>query len=103
MTASAYDGLELYERPPGGRFGPRTILFEASANNTVIALRPGGAAAIAWQNTPGGDVIAVVRDGPAPFGPPIDVLEPPERASGGSAGVIFWLATAVLRRSPATR
>ncbi len=89
VTASAYDGLELYERPPGGRFGPRTILFEASANNTVIALRPGGAAAIAWQNTPGGDVSAVVRDGPAPFGPPIDVLEPPEPESGGSGSSVF--------------
>jgi len=39
VTTSAYDGLELYERPPGGRFGPRMILFEASANNMVIARR----------------------------------------------------------------
>ena len=84
VAAAAYNGLELYERPPGGRFGPRTILFEASANNTVIALRPGGAAAIAWQNTIGEDVIAVVRDGPVPFGPPVRVLDPTESDFGGS-------------------
>jgi hypothetical protein len=89
VTVSAYDGLELYERPPGGRFGPRTILFEGSAHNQVIALRPGGAAAIAWQNTPGEDVIAVVRDGPAPFGPPIRVLDPPEPDFGDSGAIAF--------------
>jgi hypothetical protein len=87
VTASAYDGLELYERSPGGRFGRPTILFEGSASNTVIALRPGGAAAIAWQNMPGVDVIAVVRDGPVPFGTPIRVSEarPPKFGSSASS------------------
>ncbi len=83
VTANGYDGLEVYERPPGGDFGSRTIVFEASANNMTIALRSGGAAVIAWQNSIGEDVIAVVRDSAAPFGEPIRVLEPPPPETGG--------------------
>jgi hypothetical protein len=76
VTVSGYDGLELYERPPGGEFGERMVVFEGSADNTAIALRSGGAAAIAWQNTVGEDVFAVVREGAVPFGSPIPVLNP---------------------------
>jgi hypothetical protein len=89
VTASGYEGLEVYERPPGGDFGPRTIPYEASAENTTIVLRPSGAAVIAWQNTPGEDVIAVVRDGAVPFGEPIRVLEPPPPDTGGDSGGSF--------------
>jgi hypothetical protein len=88
VTASGYDGLEVYERPPGGEFGPPAIPYEAAAGNTTIALRPGGAAVIAWQNTPGEDVIALVRDGAVPFGEPIRVLEPPRPQFGRSTHAI---------------
>jgi hypothetical protein len=88
VTASGYDGLEVYERPPGGEFGPPAIPYEAAAGNTTIALRPGGAAVIAWQNTPGEDVIALVRDGAVPFGEPIRVLEPSPPQFGRSTHAI---------------
>ena len=81
VTASAYDGLEVYERPPGGRFGPAHDPVRGLREQHGDRASSGGAAVIAWQNTIGEDVIAVVRDGPAPFG----TADP--RAGAAGAGV----------------
>jgi len=63
--------LSVYERPPGGAFGKSRSVFDAASpsEGPAVALRPDGAAVIAFQQ--GGDdpLLAVVRDGPTEFGP----------------------------------
>ncbi len=62
--------VTVYERAPGGSFGsPQVIPAGVIQDEPALALRPGGAAALAWR---GG---AVVRDGPGAFGTPVSASE----------------------------
>jgi hypothetical protein len=64
------------ERAPGGAFGAVEKIGEGalSFNAPAVALRPDGAALIAWGGDALSGVTAVRRSGPGAFGPPVEVV-----------------------------
>src|SRR4051794_8797665 len=80
------DGLGVAERSPGGAFG-RVQKVGASTfgfKPPAVALRPDGAALIAWGGDALSGVGAVRRSGPGAFGPPIEIVR--SRSPAGSFG-----------------
>ncbi len=74
----------VLERPPGGAFAR-----VAELSNTLtlfgvpaVALRPDGAAVVAWQDLTDVQVLAIRRDGPGAFGRPERVGGKPESPFG---------------------
>src|SRR4051794_4439236 len=99
------DGLGVAERSPGGAFG-RVQKVGGSTfgfNPPAVALRPDGAALIAWGGDAPSGVGAVRRSGPGAFGPPIEIVRSRSLAGGfgaGSASLGFEIAIRAKPRRP---
>ena len=74
----------VLERPPGGAFAQVADLgyTESFLSRTEVALRPDGAAIIAWQDLSDNRMMAIRRNGVGPFGKPERVGPKPEDPYG---------------------
>ena len=74
----------VLERPPGAAFAPAAVLGAADPleDQVAVALRPDGAAIVAWADFGTLGIFAVRRDGPGPFGSPEPVDPAPEDPYG---------------------